>query len=170
MIFGLLVNVLHTLFQTDEEILISLVFKDLLINEIFSTLSSDEDRYELNQFLIENVEKSISKDRRFNGVVFISTKDAPGVNFAIYGEAIKDLKLSNVNLIEITSIDDYGCIGYKHLESSSSEDGNLHWDKDIHSYNLQYSSRLRYMLCFLSIGRIWSCLGILFLCFITILS
>ena len=123
------VNVLHKPFYIDEEVLISLVFKDLLINEIFSTLSSDEDRYELNQFLIENIEKSISKDRRFNGVVFISTKDAPGVNFAIYGEAIKDLKLSIVNLIEITSIDDYGCIGYKHLESLSSQDGNLHWEQ-----------------------------------------
>ncbi|WP_294960871.1 RES domain-containing protein [Sulfurimonas sp.] len=125
------VSILHKLFNNEEDVLISLVFKDLLINEIFSTLSSDEDRYELNQFLIENIENSISKDRRFNGVLFISTKDAPGVNFAIYGEAIKDLKLSKVNLIKITSIDDYGCIGYKHLQSLSSKDGNLNWNKNI---------------------------------------
>lgn len=121
------VSILHKLFNNEEDVLISLVFKDLLINEIFSTLSSDEDRYELNQFLIENIEKSISKNRRFNGVLFISTKDAPGVNFAIYGEAIKDLKLSKVNLIKITSIDDYGCIGYKLLESLSPDNGNLDW-------------------------------------------
>lgn len=110
-----------------EEATNSLVFKDLLINEIFSTLSSDADEYVLNRLLIETIRNNQPKKEDFYGVVFVSAKDAPGINFAIYGDAINKIEPSIVNLVRITDIDDYGCVGYKLLKNSSPKNGSLEW-------------------------------------------
>ena len=122
-------------FYTDHDVLISLVFKDLLINEIFSAISSEKDNYELNQYLIEEISNSTPNDNQFNGVLFISTKDAPGINFAIYDNAISGLKPSIVNLVRITDIDNYGCINYELLENSSPKDGKLKWSLEIPNHD-----------------------------------
>ncbi len=105
----------------------SLVFKDLLINEIFSMLSSEADSYVLNQYLINTIRTKTSKKEELYGVVFVSAKDAPGINFAIFGEAIDMLEPAIVNMVKITDIDDYDCIGYKLLKNSSPKDGELIW-------------------------------------------
>jgi hypothetical protein len=112
-------------FYAESEVTYSLVFKDLLINEIFSTLSSEEDNYELNQFVIETIEKILPNDNDFNGVIFTSVKDAPGINFAIYGDAINKMPAPSVFVVEITDIDDYGCIGYKMLDYRYDKNGDL---------------------------------------------
>lgn len=120
-------NVIHKHFYTEPEIVNSLVFKDLLINELFSKISRPEDNYALNRFLIEEIKNGLSTDSNFKGVVFVSTKDAPGINFAIYGEAIKELKPQIVNLVKVTDIDEYGNICYKLLKNSNPSNGNLTW-------------------------------------------
>ena len=114
-------------YADQQEAINSLVFKDLLINEIFSTLSSDADKYVLNRFLIKTIRNKQAKKEEFYGVVFVSAKDTPGINFAIYGDAISKLEPSIINLVRITYIDDYRCIGYKWLKNSSPTNGVLEW-------------------------------------------
>ena len=112
------VNAVQRLYYNESEVVHSRVFTDLLINEIFSTISSDVDKYALNRLLIDAIRDKSPEKQIFYGVVFISEKDAPGTNFAIYGEAITKLEPMIVNLIRITDVDDYGCIGYKLLENA----------------------------------------------------
>lgn len=114
----------------DPQVLSSLVFLDNLINEIFSTLSSELDNYELNYFLINAIKTKRPDQQNFNGMVFLSTKDAPGLNFAISGKAITKLKPTMVNLLRITDIDDYGSIGFhllKNVNPNNSDSGQLEW-------------------------------------------
>lgn len=117
----------------EPQVLSSLVFLDNLINEIFSTLSSDLDNYELNYFLINAIKKKNQDQQNFNGMVFMSTKDAPGLNFAISGNAITKLKPTKVNLLKIVDIDDYGSIGYhllKNVNPNNTDSGLLEWPND----------------------------------------
>jgi len=116
-------------YYADRQATNSLVFMDLLINEIFSTLSSDVDEYVLNRLLIEAIRNKQSKNDDIYGVVFVSAKDAPGINFAIYGDAISMLEPSIINLVRITDIDDYGCVGYEWLQNSSLKKGVLEWSE-----------------------------------------
>ena len=120
-------TVQRAFYADQQEATNSLVFMDLLINEIFSTLSSDVDEYVLNRFLIDEIRKKQPEKKDFHGVVFVSAKDAPGINFAIYGEAINKLEPSIVNLVRITDVDDYGCVGYKLLKNSSPKNSSLEW-------------------------------------------
>lgn len=105
----------------------SWIFKDLLINEIFSDLSSESDNYALNRFLIESIKKKLSTKEDLHGVVFLSTKDSPGNNFAIFGESIKKLKPNIVNFLKIVDIDEYGIIEYKLLKNCQPHNGSLQW-------------------------------------------
>lgn len=120
-------TVQRAFYAAKQEITNSLVFKDMLINEIFSTISSDVDEYVLNRFLIETIRNKQPKKEDFYGVVFVSAKDAPGINFAIYGDAISKLEPFVVNLVKITNIDDYGCVGYKLLKNSFPKNSSLVW-------------------------------------------
>jgi hypothetical protein len=105
----------------------SLVYKDLLFNEIFSVFSSEVDNYALNRYLIESVRESLDSDECFSGVIFKSVKDYPGTNFAIYGDAIQSLNPTMINLVEVTDIDDYGCIIYRLVKNTSPKREPLVW-------------------------------------------
>lgn len=107
----------------------ALVFKDALFNEIFSDLSSDADKYELNHIIIEDIKNKQANKEEFYGVVFLSTKDKPGINFAIYGEAISKMKSSIVNFVKIKYIDDYGFISYEIVKQTNSDKDVLDWSK-----------------------------------------
>lgn len=114
----------------DPQPLSSLIFLDNLINEIFSTLSSDLDNYELNGFLIEAIKKKTQNQQKFYGMTFVSTKDAPGLNFAIFEDAINKLKPTMVNLLKIIDIDDYGSVQFhllKNVNPNKSDAGCLDW-------------------------------------------
>jgi len=112
------VNAVQRLYYNESEVVHSRVFADRLINEIFSTISSEEDNYALNRLLIDAIRDKLPEKKNFSGVVFKSEKGAPGTNFAIYGEAIPKLEPMIVNLIRITDIDNYGYIEYKLLENA----------------------------------------------------
>lgn len=109
----------------------SWIFADSLMNEIFSKLSSKLDNYALNQFLIEEIERKISNPDALNGVIFLSTKDSPGRNFAIFGDAISELEPATVNLVRITDIDEYGYVEFNLLGNSKSRNGTLEWSQYI---------------------------------------
>lgn len=116
-------------FYYPEEALHSWVFKDSLINEIFSELSTDTDNYALNRFLIYEISKMLSKEIDFHGVVFLSVKDPPGTNFAIFGDAIGQLEPGIVNLVKITDIDSYGFVAFKLLKNTKPINEALVWPK-----------------------------------------
>lgn len=116
-------------YYTEERVNNSLVFKDSLFKEIFSVLSSDADEYELNRLTIEVIKNKQAKKEDFYGVVFVSTKDVPGINFAVYGDAISKIKPSIVNFVKIKYIDDYGYIQYELLQNSKPKNGVLGWSK-----------------------------------------
>lgn len=106
----------------------SLVYNDYLINEVFSVLSSETDKYILNKLMIKAIRENQEISENLSGVVYRSVKDSPGLNFAICGDSIKRLRPKIVNLLEITAIDDYGSIAYKILGHSKSCDNKLNWD------------------------------------------
>lgn len=105
----------------------SWVFKDSLMNEIFSEVSSQLDNYVLNRFLIDEIRKKLPEEKGLNGVVFLSIKDPPGINFAIYGHSINKLEPRVVNLVRITDIDDYGFVAFHVLNSAKPKNGSLEW-------------------------------------------
>lgn len=105
----------------------SWVFKDSLMNEIFSKISSQLDDYVLNRFLINEIRKKLPEERELDGVVFLSTKDSPGINFAIFGHSINKLEPRRVNLVRITDIDDYGFVAFKLLKNTKPKNGSLEW-------------------------------------------
>lgn len=105
----------------------SWVFKDALLNEIFSELSSEADDYALNRFLINKISKVLPKEKDFHGVVFKSVKDPPGTNFAIFGDAINQLEPAIVNLVRITDIDTYGFVARTPLKNAKPENGSMVW-------------------------------------------
>lgn len=106
----------------------SWVFKDALLNQIFSELLSAEDGYVLNRLVIDYVRKKLPEDSGFHGVVFKSVKDPPGVNFAVFGDAIGHLELQGVNLVEVTDIDPYGYVAYRLLKNGRAEEnGTINW-------------------------------------------
>jgi len=105
----------------------SFIYQDALINEIFSTISSPTDGYSLNRYLIEAIYKKLPKDPALAGVVYLSVKDAPGINFAIFGDAISKLKIGQLNSIRVTDIDDYGTVGYRLLKNGSLKDQQIIW-------------------------------------------
>jgi hypothetical protein len=108
----------------------SFIYQDALINEIFSEFSSPIDGYALNQLLIQEINEKVAATERLAGVVYLSTKDAPGINFAIFGDAIKELKIGQLNYFEITDIDDYGNVAWKLLKNGNNQDGVISW-KDL---------------------------------------
>ena len=116
-------------YYTEEKVINSLVFKDSLFNEIFSVLSTDADEYELNRLVIDAIRNKQAKKEDCYGVVFFSTKDAPGKNFAIYGVAIRKLKPSSVHFLKIMYIDDYGYIQFELLHNSKPKNDILEWSK-----------------------------------------
>jgi hypothetical protein len=77
----------------------------------------------LNSFLIDAIINKQPEKEDLYGVVFVSAKSTPGMNFAIYGEAINRLGHSGVNLVRIINIDEYGCVEYKLLDNSKTENG-----------------------------------------------
>lgn len=122
-------SVQNAFYVYPSEAKFSLVYLDNLINEIFAKLSSEDDDYILSRLLIEKIRKNEIEEKIF-GVVFLSVKDAPGINFAIFDEAIDSLKLSGANLVRITDIDNYGNVGYKLLKNSKPENNSLTWPED----------------------------------------
>ena len=120
-------TVTNYLYVDSQRALNSLVYKDLLINEIFSTISTQTDDYVLNRYLMEDIRNKFNNKEEFYGVVFISARDAPGVNFAIYGKPINELEPAIVNLVRITDIDDYGNVGYELLKNCKPKQGVLEW-------------------------------------------
>jgi hypothetical protein len=116
-------------YYTDERAINSLVFNDSLFKEIFSVLSSDADKYELNRLIIEEIRNKQANKEDFYGVVYVSTNHAPGINFAIFGGAISKIKPSIVNFVKIKYIDDYGNIQYELLENSKPIKDILEWSK-----------------------------------------
>jgi hypothetical protein len=108
----------------------SFIFQDALINEIFSRFSSSSDGYALNRYLIEAISAKLSGSPTFSGVVYQSTKDAPGINFAIFGEAIQQLETGQLNLVQVTDIDDFGTVVTGQLKADSCgrvKCGHLRW-------------------------------------------
>ncbi len=105
----------------------SWVYKDSLMNEIFSKVSSQLDNYVLNRSLIEEISKKLPEKKRLDGVVFLSTKDSPGINFAIFGRAIDKLVPRAVNLVRVTDIDNYGFVATHLLNSTMPMNGSLKW-------------------------------------------
>ena len=114
----------------DQRAVSSLVYKDLLFNEVFSELSTEHDDYVLNRFLISSVREKVPSENNFSGVVFKSCKDSPGTNFAIFGEAIEKLEPRIANLVRITGIDDYGCIEYRLLKNATPRNNPLEWPEE----------------------------------------
>ena len=114
----------------DQRAVNSLVYKDLLFNEVFSELSTEQDDYVLNRFLINAVREKVPSNSDFSGVVFKSCKDSPGTNFAIFGEAIEMLEPKMVNLVRITGVDDYGCIEYRLLKNATPRNNPLQWPEE----------------------------------------
>lgn len=106
----------------------SVAYKDSLINEIFSVVSTKTDEYSLNKLMIKAIKEKEGFSENFSGVVFRSVKDSPGLNFAICGDFIKILEPRIVHLMKITAIDDYGSIAYKILGQSESRDSILNWE------------------------------------------
>lgn len=116
----------------DQRAVNSLVYKDLLFNEVFSELSSEYDDYVLNRFLINAIREKVPQEVVFSGVVFKSQKDFPGTNFAIFGEAINNLEPKIINLIRVTGVDDYGCIEYRLLKNATPRNHPIKWpEKEI---------------------------------------
>ena len=105
----------------------SFIYTDALLNEVFSKYSSADDGYALNRYLIDAINKKRSDDNLLSGVVYQSIKDAPGINFAIFGDSIGKLEVGQLNFIEITDIDDYGTVGYRLLQNGSLENGKITW-------------------------------------------
>ncbi len=114
-------------FYYPKRALHSWVFKDSLMNEIFSKISSQSDDYELNRFLIDAIRKKLPEGKRLDGVVFLSVKDPPGINFALSGHSINKLEPRIINLVRITDIDDYGFVDFKLLKNAKPENGSLEW-------------------------------------------
>ncbi len=114
----------------DQKAVNSLVYMDLLFNEVFSKFSSEHDNYILNRFLISAINEMVATDDPFSGVVFKSSKDFPGTNFAIFGEAISNLKPNILNLLKVTGIDDYGCIEYRLLKNASPKNEPIEWPEE----------------------------------------
>ena len=108
----------------------SWVFKDALLNEIFSELSSEADDYALNRFLIRKISEALPKERDFHGVVFRSTKDSPGTNFAISGDAIDQLEPVIINLVRITGIDSFGFVANNLLKNAKPDNGSIVWPEN----------------------------------------
>jgi hypothetical protein len=104
-----------------------LAFKDRLMNEIFSDLSSEKDEYVLNRLMISHImDMPVIRDN-FSGVVYRSNQDPPGMNFAIAGAAIDRLDPQIVNLLKVEYVDEYGAFSYKILGNSRSREGMLTW-------------------------------------------
>ena len=120
-------NELHLPAYFPEEARHSFLFQDALLNEVFSSFSSPEDGYALNRLLISAIRERLAPDTQLDGVVFLSTKDAPGVNFAVFGDAIQKLEVGQLNLIQIVDIDEYGYVAYKLLKNGSLHDGKITW-------------------------------------------
>ena len=120
-------NELHLPAYFPEEAQHSFLFQDALLNEVFSRFSSSADGYALNRLLIRAIQDKLAPDTQINGVVFLSTKDAPGVNFAIFGDAIQKLEVGQLNLVQVVDIDEYGYVAYKLLENGSLHDGKITW-------------------------------------------
>ncbi len=116
----------HNHYYADEEVVSSLIFFDSLINELFSSLSSAENGYFFNQYLIEEIKKTVGG---FYGVVFSSTKCDRGINFAVYGDAIAKLKFLSPSLLKITGIDSYGNYIFKWLDRAKIEGDKIIWSK-----------------------------------------
>lgn len=106
----------------------SWTFTDALINEIFSELSSEDDRYLLNRYVINDVLNQVAPEKNLYGLVFNSVKCKPSTNFAFLGHSIEKLKLNIVNLLRIVDIDDYGFIAYQLLKNSNPKgSSSLNW-------------------------------------------
>jgi len=97
----------------------SWTFTDALINEIFSELSSEEDNYLLNRYIIKDVLNEVAPDKNLFGLLFNSVKSKPGTNFAFFGDSIEKLEIKIVNLVKILDIDEYGFIAYQLLKNSN---------------------------------------------------
>lgn len=113
----------------------SWAFMDALLNEIFSQLSSEADGYALNRFIINQISEVSPKEKDFHGVVFMSVKDPPGTNFAIFGDAIKQLEPRIINLVRIADIDSYGFIAYKLLKNAKPDNGSIVWPEYEHTWD-----------------------------------
>ena len=122
-------KVQNPFYVDSEEAISSLIFQDNFFNEVFSKLSTHSDTYTLNSYLLGYIKENHFQDNDFCGVVFVSTKDIPGVNFAIYGKAIEQLPQPNVTLVKITYIDEYGCISFKTLQHAKNEGDYLIWSE-----------------------------------------
>ncbi len=111
----------------EQKVINSFVYSDNLFKEVFSKMSSEGDGYLLNEYLLKWIQNKLTTDKKISGVVFTSIKDSPGINFAIFGDAIKELKVGAINLIKVISIDVYGCFQYELIDNSSSRDGDIKW-------------------------------------------
>ncbi len=121
---------LHRPAYFPEEARYSFIYQDALINEIFSQFSSPNDGYALNQLLIQAISDKAGEAEQLAGVVYLSVKDAPGINFAIYGDAVKSLSTGQLNFTRITDIDNYGTVAWKLLKNGANQDGAIQW-KDV---------------------------------------
>ncbi len=120
-------NDLHLTAYFPEVARHSFLYQDALLNEIFSSFSAPEDGYALNRLLLSAIRDKLSPGTQLDGVVFLSTKDSPGVNFAVFGEAIQELDVGQLNLIQVVDIDEYGFVAYKLLRNGSIRDGKITW-------------------------------------------
>lgn len=118
---------LHRPAYFSEEAQHSFIYQDALINEIFSEFSSPIDGYALNQLLIQEISEKVGANGQLAGVIYLSVKDSPGINFAIFGDAIKGLKIGQLNFFEITDIDDYGTVAWKLLQNGKNQNGVISW-------------------------------------------
>jgi hypothetical protein len=106
----------------------SWTYTDALINEIFSELSTEDDDYLLNKYVIKDVLNEVAADKNLFGLLFNSVKSKPGTNFAFFGDSIEKLELKIVNLIRVTDIDEYGFVAYQLLKNSNPKGGScLDW-------------------------------------------
>ena len=76
---------------------------------------------------IDEIRKKLPEEKGFDGVVFLSIKDPPGINFAIFGHSINKLEPRVVHLVRITDIDDYRFVAFKLLKSAKTKNGSLEW-------------------------------------------
>ena len=129
---------LHRTAYFPEEARHSFLFQDALLNEVFSLFSSPNDGFALSRLLIDAVQSKRTSSDELSGVGFLSTKDAPGVNFAIFGDAIQEIKTGQLNLVEIVDIDEYGFVAYKLLKNGSLHGDQITW-RDVPAFGAVHS-------------------------------
>ncbi len=118
---------LHRPAYFPEEAQQSFVYQDALINEVFSSFSSPADGYALNQYLVQEIDNILGKEVNLAGMTYLSVKDAPGINFAVFGDEIESLEIGQLNHFKITDIDNYGNVAWKLLQNGSLTDTNINW-------------------------------------------